>query len=83
MLKNAIKMALLFPNEVIALYPYVYMSVCLCVCIYVCVCTYTCPCTYTHTSPGVYVYIYGYLGCLQKLRGCMERRKLILEAVFR
>lgn len=76
-------MALLFPNNVIALYPYMYMSVCLCVCIYVYIYTYTRPCMYAHTPPGVYVYIYGYPGCLQQLRECIERRKLILEALFR
>lgn len=41
-LKNAIKMTLLFPNDVIALYPYMYMYVCLCVCIYMCAHTPIC-----------------------------------------
>lgn len=82
-LKNAIKMTLLFPNDVIALYPYMYMSECLCVYVYVYIHTSTCPCMYTHTSPAVYVYIYGYLGCLQQFRECIGRRKLILEAIFR
>lgn len=79
-LKNAIKMALLFPIDVssVSIYVHVFVSV---LCVYVYIYIYMCPCMYTHTSPGVYVYIYGYPGCLQQLRECTERRKLILEAV--
>lgn len=51
MLKNAIKMALLFPNEVIALYPYMYMSVYLCVCVYMCIYAPTRVHACIHTHP--------------------------------
>lgn len=54
MLKNAIKMALLFPNEVIALYPCMYMSVCLCVCIYAPTHVHAC----IHTRPQGCMCIY-------------------------
>lgn len=54
-LKNAIKKALLFPNDIIALYPQMYMYVCLCVCIYMC--AYTLICMHTCTQVCMCMYM--------------------------
>lgn len=69
LLKNAIKMALLFPDEVIALYPCMYMQVCLCVCIHMCVytpvCVHTCTQVCRWMSMGI-LDVYSNLGNAQR-----------------
>lgn len=47
-IKNAITMTLFFPNDIIAIYPYI------------CVCTYTYVCVYVCISIHLYMYMHVY-----------------------